>query len=358
MNFEGVSCGNTVVCYLSTFLNKKQININYIHTLISGGIFQQLKNNPNLILNYLQHNMHDYVEKNDIYFRTSIKKMADFFFKFCKYSCTYSANSKINTLEKQLFIHDKSESLPRIFFCSLSWSLEKMDLKKIDKYNHLNGEKSKKLSEKSKNLSEQNKNLCGDYFQNNNKNSFYGYRIDNDDHNSHPNNWGYCFADHELIIIKREKKNNNNNNDDKNDNNRNYDHNNNDNYDYNNINTKHLSKNIIIEYDYQIIQGYIQSETENGYNLAEWQNSKNEFASKTGISKKKIHFFLEKLKVFLNNETFDCINHKEMFNVYSKESKNEKYFPCFSYREFDDHFIEGFGERPLIDKLMNMIKAD
>jgi hypothetical protein len=255
----------------------------------------------------------------------------------------YSANANINSLEKKLFIHDNSESLPRVFFCSLSWSLEKKNISKINNYSGGNI----KIFNSDKLQINNNDDI---------KNHDNGY-VNNDDHNSDPNNWGYGFSDHELIIIKREKIKDNNYYDNNYDNN--YDNTNN--VKDNNYNNPLTSPNIInpnIEYDYQIIQGYIESETENGYNLSEWQNSKNQFSSKTGFSKKKMSFFFEKLKLFIKNDKFDCVNHKDMFNVYSNESKNEKYFPCFSYREFDDRFIEGYGERPMIDKMIEMIKTE
>eukprot|EP00746_Dinoflagellata_sp_MGD_P032990 gnl/MRDRNA2_/MRDRNA2_178586_c0_seq1.p1 gnl/MRDRNA2_/MRDRNA2_178586_c0~~gnl/MRDRNA2_/MRDRNA2_178586_c0_seq1.p1 ORF type:complete len:355 (+),score=56.31 gnl/MRDRNA2_/MRDRNA2_178586_c0_seq1:20-1084(+) len=132
-----LSCGNTVRCWASLFLSQRQINDDALHQLISGGIFKQIWNNPNLICSFilfkLKHvlkpqtldsevdvRLHDFrAYRLDCHSRLSAAVLP-----MMRTFCCKGAFDAITALRTQLLRDEVSQQLPRVFFCHMLWTLE------------------------------------------------------------------------------------------------------------------------------------------------------------------------------------------------------------------------------------------
>ena len=328
-SFTGVSCGNTVQCYASSFLSPEQINRQFLFELVAGGILSQITNNRNLFVSMGAYAVDDLLAKlfhkgdssdfihikNVLRMRKSGIHHMNQALLFGSSYCRSLTTGKVDSLQTELLGNDQPNQLPRVFFCSMSWSLELL-IKPMEVPKPMTWIKDNS-----------------------------GVNLDNlvhsssaiiHTHNKEKPSWDTGFQDHEMIIIKRDRgvpfsvdiKDNDNK---KNDN-------------------SHQM------YEYQVIQGYRALNEEIGYSSAEWQASKNRFSSVNGFSSETMISFLDHLRNFGMNEFWDPDNHFETFGVLSSKFAGKSYLPAFSYRELADDSIIGFGDRPLSDKLSQMIQ--
>jgi len=98
------TCGNTMRCFLSLFLDDKSIRYNNLDSIMNGNTFQQLYNNTNVL--FYTYNRWETVFKD-------INKniCLDNFFKF----------------KKTVLDGDRNAILPRVLFVSLVWSSKSTD---------------------------------------------------------------------------------------------------------------------------------------------------------------------------------------------------------------------------------------
>lgn len=93
------SCGNTMRCWASVFLSDEQINRNELFHIVAGGVWAQLVANPHVLL---AERLPD----------TGLARA------FCQKWSVHAADD----LLRQLMASNDDGLLPRIFFCSMSWS--------------------------------------------------------------------------------------------------------------------------------------------------------------------------------------------------------------------------------------------
>jgi len=229
------SCGNTVKCFASLFLSERQINGGYLHSLLSGGIFNQILNNPNVSIPYLVLSV-SLKLKSIFDIEVNRKSWLPTVDLFCRKKCSYNVSSFLGELLKT----ENPDLLPKVFFCSTSW---------------LSLEKKIKAAE--------------DLFQE--------------------------MQDHEFIIVKRVCKSGQ-------------------------------------KYEYQLIQGYMNSESELGYTLFEWQKSGHPFSSIYGFS---LTGFFGHLNKFSANARWDCDNHHSMTGIRELKFNKNRYLPAFSFRSLE-----------------------
>jgi len=108
-------------------------------------------------------------------------------------------------------------------------------------------------------------------------------------------------------------------------------------------------------YEYQMIQGYMESRLERGYGMVEWQTSKNVFSGIDGFSCFSMELLVDHLVRFATARIWDEKNFRSVFNVSELDCTGHAYIPAFAFRPLRDDVCLGWGERPLSDALTTAI---
>ena len=292
--FEGTSCGNTVQCFASIFLNRTRINQDDIYSVLSGGALLHLWSTPNLFLctvvGVLPNFLFRGCNANAVWFRTSMcerfqcamaRARAATLLHFPRY-CRAAATAQVHSFREQLLLEEHTDHLPRVFFLSLTWVLE-------DSLSaHLGSE--------------------------------YHQREEQLQTGKVSDVWN-GFQDHTFAFIKRASPQSDRS-----------------------------------AYEYQCIQGYMDSATEEGYDMLGWQKSGSPFCKSSGFGRETLDAFLAHLQAFAKNIIWDGKNHAAAFLVQEDRFSGKPYLPSFVCRELQDSHIIGWGERPMSEYLRSVTR--
>jgi hypothetical protein len=288
--FEGKSCGNTVQCFASIFLNRSRINEADIYAVLSGGVLSHMWFAPALFLCTIVGAFPRFLFRacsaDAIWFRPSMceryqSAMASArdatLLRFPRY-CRAVATAEVDSFREQLLLVEDMDKLPRVFFISLTWLL-------VDSLSaHLGSQRHHRAGE-----------VASDVWDG--------------------------LQDHAFAFIKR------------------------------------VSSIPGFGYEYQIIQGYMDSATETGYDALQWQQSGNRFCKSTGFGPETLGDFMAHLRAFAENHRWDGANHAATFNVKEDRIAGRPYLPSFACHELEDSHIVGWGERPMSVYLRNASRA-
>ena len=96
--------------------------------------------------------------------------------------------------------------------------------------------------------------------------------------------------------------------------------------------------------NFSVLQGYIKSDVEQGYDLSEWLCSRNPFANINGFGKFGLIKLLSHFETFLENarpgKKFDGENHAAVFLVKEKHFEGSEYLPSFAWYEVEESDID------------------
>jgi len=96
--------------------------------------------------------------------------------------------------------------------------------------------------------------------------------------------------------------------------------------------------------NFSVLQGYIKSDVEQGYDLSEWLCSRNPFANINGFGKFGLIKLLSHFDTFLENarpgKKFDGENHAAVFLVREKHFEGSEYLPSFAWYEVEESDID------------------
>ena len=96
--------------------------------------------------------------------------------------------------------------------------------------------------------------------------------------------------------------------------------------------------------NFSVLQGYIKSDVEQGYDLSEWLCSRNPFANINGFGKFTLLKLLNHFNTFLENarrgKKFDGENHAAVFLVKEKHFEGSEYLPSFAWFEVEESDID------------------
>ena len=96
--------------------------------------------------------------------------------------------------------------------------------------------------------------------------------------------------------------------------------------------------------NFSVLQGYIKSDVEQGYDLSEWLCSRNPFANINGFGKFSLLKLLNHFNTFLENarrgKKFDGENHAAVFLVKEKHFEGSEYLPSFAWFEVEESDID------------------
>ena len=103
--------------------------------------------------------------------------------------------------------------------------------------------------------------------------------------------------------------------------------------------------------EFQLVQGYRATGTEEGFGLSQWQASGHPFAAAEGFGPARLRQLLAHLRAYAGNAVWDPENHRRAFGMREDRFADARYWPALSFRELRDDAILGWGERPLSDRL-------
>ena len=96
--------------------------------------------------------------------------------------------------------------------------------------------------------------------------------------------------------------------------------------------------------NFSLLQGYIKSDVEQGYDLSEWLCSRNPFANINGFGTRRLLELLSHFDTFFENarpgKKFDGENHAAVFSVREKHFEGMEYLPSFAWLEVEESDID------------------
>ena len=305
------SCGNTVQCYASLFSSNEQARVGYIYQMCAGGLFQQIRNNPNLSLTFLLSRIPTSLVPKEVWL-----PMVD---KWSRERC----RDRMSRFFSLLHSVEEEELLPRIFACSTSWIDSSVSPPDFSSSSSLSSSSlSSSSSSSSSSLPPSPSSSLLPSFS-----SFSSGVVD-----------GYI-GDHEFILIKHGNGH------------------------YQIIqgykDTVLTNQEIKQQKDKNISLGTMCDGQEAGYGLTGWQASGNMYSSLAGFDRSALLSFQGHMNKFATDERWDAENHYAMNSMRVDGILNMPYIPSFSSREIcKDQDLTVWGDLPLSAALVEWLDAE
>lgn len=119
-SFIDNSCGNTMKCFLSLFLNNKQIENTQLDFIMNGSPLFQIYNNLNIVLQNFQN---FYIDNSFLNKHINHNK----YNKCARKLCVNISNRNFNKLKFKLNEMTENKNLPIILLCSIVWTSSNID---------------------------------------------------------------------------------------------------------------------------------------------------------------------------------------------------------------------------------------